>query len=433
MKTNVTGLKDYTAILRDLEKRKEEGQLKSTDAYKSMEFIANENGFKCERHQVVTEDGYILNVWRIPGKLQHDEQPRDKNSTQLPILLQHGLEASMMQWVFNRPEVAQAFVLARAGYDVWMGNNRGNRYSQTHVNLDPKSKEYWDFSWEEMGTKDTPAVIDYILNTTGAPKINYVGHSEGTTQIMAGAALMPKFYKEKFNLCIFLAPPASMMHNSQIGLHALTKYGLKAVVDAVELVGAYDLLPWNYASSGAGVIACKLLDGKLCDFIMSLFADEDPSIDYTERYDMYMSNEPAGAGYKDFVHYGQLIPLKTETFRRYDMGSANANIKKYGQKTPPDYDLKLLDFPLAIFSGSKDMLADPEDVAWLSKQVAGTTIFNHQYYLGHMSFAIAKDMSWWTVDAMAILNHYNGICDKTTQGSRFEIGNQKCMEQIGLM
>ena len=50
-----------------------------------------------------------------------------------------------------------------------------------------------------------------------------------------------------------------------------------------------------------------------------------------------------------------------------------------------------------------------------------------------MSFAIAKDMSWWTVDAMAILNHYNGICDPATANSRFEVGNRKCMEEIGLM
>jgi lysosomal acid lipase/cholesteryl ester hydrolase len=69
----------------------------------------------------------------------------------------------MMQWVFNRPSVAPAFVLARAGYDVWMGNNRGCRFSQKHITLDPKSAEFWNFDWEDMGTKDTPAVIDFIL------------------------------------------------------------------------------------------------------------------------------------------------------------------------------------------------------------------------------------------------------------------------------
>lgn len=97
----------------------------------------------------------------------------------------------MMQWVFNRPEVAPAFVLARAGYDVWLGNNRGTMYSDQHASLDNTSYEYWNFDWEDMGTKDTPAVIKAIKLATGADKISYAGHSEGTTQIMAGAALMP--------------------------------------------------------------------------------------------------------------------------------------------------------------------------------------------------------------------------------------------------
>ena len=46
-----------------------------------------------------------------------------------------------------------------------------------------------------MGTKDTPAVIDYILEKTSFSQISYVGHSEGTTQIMAGASLIPDYYK----------------------------------------------------------------------------------------------------------------------------------------------------------------------------------------------------------------------------------------------
>lgn len=36
---------------------------------------------------------------------------------------------------------------------------------------------------------------------------------------------------------------------------------------------------------------------------MSMFADEDPTIDYTERYDVYMSNSPSGASYRNFLHY----------------------------------------------------------------------------------------------------------------------------------
>lgn len=109
--------------------------------------------------------------------------------------------------------MAPAFILARGGYDVWMANNRGNRFSIAHTTLDTKEKPFWEFSWEELGTKDTPAIIDYILGLTGFEKITYIGHSEGTTQIMAGASLIPQFYKDKMLVSVFLAPPAAMRNN----------------------------------------------------------------------------------------------------------------------------------------------------------------------------------------------------------------------------
>ena len=83
-----------------------------------------------------------------------------------------------------------------------------------------------------------------------------------------------------------------------------------------------------------------------------------------------------------------------------------------------------------MLGGQLDKLADPKDVAWTHDQMKSTVIFYHQYYLGHMSFAIAKDMSWFDVDVMAIINHYNNKCDKSTLNSKFDIGNIKCQAEF---
>ena len=140
---------------------------------------------------------------------------------------------------------------------------------------------------------------------------------------------------------------------------------------------------------------------------MGSFFDEDPTVDNMDRSDVYLSNLPSGASYHNFVHYAQLINEKTETFKRYDYDNDRINLEHYGQKTPPAYNLSLLDFPIAIFGGKLDKLVDPKDVDWTYQQLQKTVIFYQQYELGHMSFAIARDMTWFTQDVMDILNHYN--------------------------
>uniref|UniRef100_A0A7S3ITW3 Uncharacterized protein n=1 Tax=Strombidium inclinatum TaxID=197538 RepID=A0A7S3ITW3_9SPIT len=251
---------------------------------------------------------------------------------------------------------------------------------------------------------------------------------------MAGASLIPDYYKEKMNAVFFLAPPAALSNNKVkvINLMAI-KANRRLITTTLDTIHMWNLLPYNFATTGVATAVCKLFDGKLCNMIMSLFLDEDPDIDYTDRYDVYTSNLPAGASYLNYLHYGQLVNSKEEVFRRLDMETKKKNKKKYGQDTPPDYDLSLLDFPIAIFSGEKDLLADPTDVKWTSEQLANITVFNHEYYLGHMSFLIAKDMSYFDVDLMAVLNHYNEKCDPSTLNSNFTEGNDKCREQLGFI
>ena len=70
-------------------------------------------------------------------------------------------------------------VLFPAGFDVWMGNTRGNTYSRGHVWLkNDLDSPYWYTSMDELAKHDLPVMINLALKKSGASKLAYIGHSQ---------------------------------------------------------------------------------------------------------------------------------------------------------------------------------------------------------------------------------------------------------------
>eukprot|EP00879_Flechtneria_rotunda_P018844 GHRR01019779.1.p2 GENE.GHRR01019779.1~~GHRR01019779.1.p2 ORF type:complete len:246 (+),score=79.21 GHRR01019779.1:214-951(+) len=169
-------------------------------------------GYPLEEHFVRTVDGYILRLFRIPhGKadtqapkpgaawgrgfnclLYHwskqscSHQKQQQQQQRRPVVhMQHGLLDSSTGFVLNGPGLSLPFLLADAGYDVWLGNVRGNIFSRNHTSLKLLDPNFWAFSWDDMAAKDLPSMLTVELLITGADEISYIGHSQGTTIGMA--------------------------------------------------------------------------------------------------------------------------------------------------------------------------------------------------------------------------------------------------------
>ena len=102
--------------------------------------------------------------------------------------------------------------------------------------------------------------------------------------------------------------------------------------------------------------------------------------------------------------------------KRFDYG-ITGNMQKYGQEKPPDVPLSDYNMPTILVAGTLDKLATLSNVAWLKDQISDKVVLYKEYPLGHMSFALAKDMSWFTDDIAPMIAEYatNVFSEKSFQ------------------
>ncbi|XP_037659823.1 gastric triacylglycerol lipase-like [Choloepus didactylus] len=342
-------------------------------------------GYPNEEYKVVTEDGFILGVNRIPhGKIKTNDF-----ALQPVVFLQHGLLASAASWISNLPNNSLAFILADAGYDVWLGNSRGNTFSREHLYLPTDSKEFWAFSFDEMAKYDLPASINFIIKKTGQEQIYYVGHSQGTLIAFIAFSNFPML-AQRIKTFFALAPVFYVEH-----ARGPTKIFLNVPSILYKIIFAdQEVLPQTILNRVVGTKLCNhhIID-VICGKINFAVFGFDPQSINMSRIDVYLSQNPAGTSLQNILHVLQAYHY-TNILRAYDYGSLAQNMKHYNQPIPPQYSVKNLQVRTAVWFGLKDNLADPEDVKTLLLQIPNLTYLKVLPSYNHLDFIFGHRAPW---------------------------------------
>lgn len=355
-----------------------------SDVFLSTPQLIQKYGYPVEEHTVKTEDGYLLTHFRIPHGRAGATAGRRR-----PVILQHGMASASDIWILMGQQQSLGFILADAGYDVWLTNTRGNRHSRKHVTLSPDCASFWNFTWHEMGYYDIPATIDYVMAIT-REKVYFIGHSMGTTMLFVMTSTRPE-YNANLRLAFALAPAAFLWKPSHQSVKAIIPSS-KQIVNTLEEADVWELLP--YRKEFAELVSYLCCDGSptqhLCvDAYFLAYGDDSERLNKT-LLPVYMAHLLAGTSTKSVDHYAQII--RSGKFQEFDYGPVK-NMEHYGQSKPADYNVKNITAPISLYYGTGDLLINPEGVQHLADElphlVAMVRVQPPKF--NHIDFILAND------------------------------------------
>ena len=345
-------------------------------------------GYYAEEHIVQTKDGYLLGVHRLPYKKEEEQGMTLVNSgpdsvSKPVVYLHHGLLMNSEVWVcMTEEERCLPFALVNQGYDVWLGNNRGNKYSKKSTHFSPTSSKFWDFSMDEFAFHDIPDTINYILSTTGQPTLSYIGFSQGTAQAFATLSIHPGL-NEKVNVFIALAPAMSPAGLNNGIVDSLVKaspdvlfltFGRKSILSSATMWQSILYPP----------IFVRLIDASL-GFLFAWFSKNISAHQKLAAYPHLYSFTST----KSVVHWFQII--RTKSFQMYDDDASNAfsigaSNRYYKVAKFPTRNIKT---PIVLLYGGSDSLVD---IRIMLKELPRHTIATEIPHFEHLDFLWAQEV-----------------------------------------
>ncbi|OXA39150.1 Lipase 3 [Folsomia candida] len=265
-------------------------------------------------------------------------------------------------------------MLADAGFDVFIANCRGNKYSQGHADatVTTDNVKYWEFSFHEMGVYDNPAIIEMVTNVTGVRRMYYVGHSMGGTSLAIMLSERPE-YNERISTAFLLAPALYLgstlkylqpffksVNYYQYSFNKFVHGKLDAYKSLKQAVGrrpeevclreegACETIEPN----GDSVIISSAHFSGFCGNLLFLGGGYDaPQTNYT-TFTQALGTFPETTSTKTLTHFFQFI--KSNTFCQFNYGFSWINRLKYGKDTSPCYNLDRISAPLVVYWGQND-------------------------------------------------------------------------------
>lgn len=307
-----------------------------------------------EEHITFTMDGYLLMLFKIKT------QQANKKSLP-PILLLHGTMLSSDIWMIHREKHKNLPMFLHAlGYEVWLGNRRGNKYCAKHSRLRTRDAAFWDYSIDEVALHDIPCMVDYILRTSSIKKCIVMGFSQGSAEIFAALSLNASL-NDKIALVVGLAAmtrPAPFVSGGPSIISALS-HGPPELLYL--LFGRRALLPsvlfWMEA------LPCSVYANLIDFFLHLLFGWTCKNIKSLDRQHMYLKLY-SYCSVKTIAHWFQMSRAKR--FQMFDDAAAAYEMSCFGGSerrpghVPTAFPLKQVNCPIVLFNGSEDTLPDTE-------------------------------------------------------------------------